>query len=390
MVVTRFGSHKQQKKPQTFQDYSTLLIFIAVFRQQEVDFENITFGYSPYSDIEDVTPCNQEETKIFDKRFVPAFYSIMFILGLLGNSLVIVVMLAQRKQKIQSTDMFILHLAVADILLAVTLPFWAVQTTSGWIFGEASCKIVASVFKINFYAGTFLLACISSDRYFSIVFAVQIYKKHRLHHVHLSCLVVWITCILLCIPDAYFYSVNFEARTNMTECEPFFPQFASKKWKVGMSFLYHICGFLLPFTSMLFCYSHIVITLLKSKGFKKQKALRLIIAVVMAFFFCWAPYNVVAFVDTLNMLGSFEANCSFQKNIDIALSITSGLCYFHSCLNPVLYVFIGEKFRSNLAELLVHTRMCPYLAAKFVRRRTPSTRSSTWSDSGDTSLSGIY
>nr|DBA16065.1 TPA: hypothetical protein GDO54_003499 [Pyxicephalus adspersus] len=353
------------------------------------DLENITFGYSPYSDSEDVVPCNQEETKFFDERFVPTFYSIMFILGLVGNSLVIVVMLSQRTQKIQSTDMFILHLAVADILLAVTLPFWAVQATSGWIFGGAFCKIVASVFKINFYAGTFLLTCISFDRYLSIVFAVQIYKKHRLHVVHWSCLAIWCSCILLCIPDAFYYSVNFEARTNMTECEPYFPPSTSKNWKASMAFLYHTLGFLLPFSGMLFCYSHIVVTLLKSQGFRKHKALRLIIAVVMAFFLCWTPYNIVALLDTLNMLGSFESNCSFQKNTDIALSITSGLCYFHSCLNPVLYVFIGEKFRRNLAELLARTKLCPHLVAKYVRR-LPSTRSSTWSESGDTSLSGIY
>ncbi|PIO30346.1 C-X-C chemokine receptor type 3 [Aquarana catesbeiana] len=354
------------------------------------DFENFTFpSYAPYSDSQDVAPCKQEESKVFDKHFVPAFYSIVFILGLLGNGLVIVVTLTQRSQKIQSTDMFILHLAVADILLTITLPFWAVQATSGWIFGEAFCKIVASVFKINFYAGTFLLVCISLDRYVSIVFAVQIYKKHRLHYVHWSCLAVWCICVVLCIPDAMYYSVNFESRTNVTECEPHFPPSTSKNWKASLAFLYHICGFLIPFAGMMYCYSHIVVTLLRSKGFRKHKALRLIIAVVVAFFLCWTPYNVVALLDALNMLGSFEGDCSFQQNIDIALSITSGFCYFHSCLNPVLYVFIGEKFRRNLAELLVRTRLCPNLAVPYVRRPA-STRSSTWSESGDTSMSGLY
>ncbi|KAM5132552.1 C-X-C chemokine receptor type 3 [Mantella aurantiaca] len=356
----------------------------------EDELENITFSYVPYSDSSDVTPCNQEEIKFFDGHFVPAFYTIMFILGLLGNGLVMVVMLFQHTHKLHSTDMFILHLAVADILLVVTLPFWAVQATSGWIFGDVSCKIVASVFKVNFYAGSFLLACISVDRYLSIVFAVQIFKKNRLHLVHWGCLIVWGICVLCCIPDAFFYSVNFEARTNMTECEPYFPAERSKKWKATMAFLYHFFGFLLPFAGMLYCYSHIAYTLLRTQTFKKHKALRLIVAVVVAFFLCWAPYNLVALLDTLSMLDSFHGNCSFQQNIDIALSITSGLCYFHSCLNPVLYVFIGEKFRSDLGELLVRTRLCPHLAARYVKNRLPSTRSSTWSEYGDTSLSGVY
>lgn len=358
------------------------------FVDSQTDYENITFTWASYSESQDVAPCKQEESKVFNRHFVPTFYSILFILGLLGNGLVIVVTLTQRNQKIQSTDIFILHLAVADILLTITLPFWAVQATYGWIFGEAFCKIVASVFKINFYAGTFLLVFISLDRYISIVFAVQIYKKTRLHYVHWSCLAVWCICIAFCIPDAMYYSVNYESRTYMTECGPYFPPSTSKTWKASLAFLYHFCGFLIPFAGMLYCYSHIVVTLLRSKGFKKHKALRLIIAIVVAFFLCWTPYNVTVLLDTLSMLESFEGNCSFEKNIDIALSITSGFCYFHSCLNPVLYVFIGEKFRSNLAELLVHTRLCPNLAAPYIRR--PSTRSSTWSESGDTSMSGIY
>lgn len=351
--------------------------------------ENSSFPYPVYSDSYDVSPCTQEETKFFDGRFVPAFYSIVFILGLLGNSLVMLVMLSQRK--LDATDMVILHLAVADILLAVTLPFWAVQATYGWIFGNFSCKIVASVFKINFYADTCLLTCISIDRYISIVFAVQILKSSRLRFIRWSCFIIWFVCILLCITDAYYYSASFESRTNMTECEPNFPPDTSKTWKASMAFLYHIFGFLLPFFGMLYCYSHIAFTLLNNtQGFKKEKVIRLIFAIVVTFFLCWTPYCVVALLDTLSMLGCFNSNCNFQQNIDIALSITAGLCYFHSCLNPVLYVFIGQKFRSNLAELLVRARLFPQLAARFVKKQPSSTRSSTWSDSGDTASSGVY
>ncbi|KAM9299472.1 C-X-C chemokine receptor type 3-like [Gastrophryne carolinensis] len=358
--------------------------------EDEENYENITFPpYSPYSDdTDDNSPCTQEKARIFDENFVPSFYTLLSISGILGNGLVMVVLLSN-KQKIQSTNVFILHLAASDILLAITLPFWAVQATFGWIFGEIWCKIIASFFKVNFYAGTFLLTCISCDRYLSIVFAVQIYKKHRLHLVYWSCLIVWIFSFFLCIPDAIYYSATFDARTNTTECQAFFPLTLSKSWKAGMAFLYHIVGFLLPFAGMLFCYSHIVITLLRSQGFKKHKALRLIIAVVVAFFLCWTPYNIVALVDTINMLNDTKSTCGFNDQIDIALSITSGLCYFHSCLNPVLYAFIAVNFRSNLAELLSRWGLCSHFVARNIKRGQSSTKSFTWSESGDTSFSGI-
>ncbi|XP_077115938.1 C-X-C chemokine receptor type 3-like isoform X1 [Ranitomeya variabilis] len=351
-------------------------------------YDNITFQYSDVSDSEDYGICLHEENKIFDQIFLPTFYSILFIAGMLGNGLVILVMLTN-KLKMQSTDVFIVHLALADMLLVSTLPFWAAQTTQGWIFGKALCKIVASLFKINFYAGTFLLACISIDRYLSIVYAVQIYKKNKKKHVHWSCLAVWFLCLIFCIPDALYYTVSFESRTNFSSCDPYYPEGHAKTWKITTTILFQIFVFLLPLIFMLFCYSHIIITLMRSQGFKKQRAMRLIIAVVVAFFLCWTPYNIVAFFDMLTLL-EIVNDCTVTSNIDFALSITSCICYLHCCLNPILYAFIGAKFKNNLLELFSKTRLCPRFVAKHVKRRQTSSKSFTWSSSGDTTVSGIY
>lgn len=351
------------------------------------DFENISFSYSGTSDSGEYEICVYGENKIFDHIFVPTFYSILFAAGILGNGLVMLVMLTNY-QKMQSTDVFIVHLALADMLLVSTLPFWAAQATFGWIFGEALCKLVASLFKINFYAGTFLLACISIDRYLSIVYAVQIYKKHNKDRVHWSCFAVWVLCILMCIPDALYYSVTFDSHVNMSMCDPLYPEKNSKSWKVTTTLLFHIFVFLLPLIGMLFCYSHIIITLLTSQGFKKQRAMKLIIAVVAAFFLCWTPYNIVAFLDMLTML-EIKNDCNFTINIDFALSVTSCISYLHCCLNPILYAFIGAKFKNNLFDLISKTRLCPRFVVKHVKRRQ-SSKSFTWSSSGDTAVSGIY
>ncbi|XP_071966487.1 C-X-C chemokine receptor type 3 isoform X2 [Engystomops pustulosus] len=350
------------------------------------DFEDTTFSNNGISYSADYDICLYEENKTFDKLFLPIFYSILFVAGMLGNGLVVLVMLTN-KQKMQSTDVFIFHLALADMLLVSTLPFWAAQETFGWVFGEALCKIVASLFKINFYAGTFLLACISIDRYLSIVYAVQIYKKNKKNNIHWSCFVVWTVCILMCIPDAMYYSVTFESRINMSTCDPLYPEGQSKSWKVTTTLLFQIFIFLLPLIFMVFCYSHIIITLLKSQGFKKQRAMRLIIAVVVAFFLCWSPYNIVASIDMLTLL-EIIGECTIVSNIDFAISVTSCICYLHCCLNPILYAFIGAKFKNNLLELISKNGLCPQFVAKHIKRRQTSTKSFT--SSGDTTMSGIY
>uniref|UniRef100_A0A8C5QVG5 C-X-C chemokine receptor type 3 n=1 Tax=Leptobrachium leishanense TaxID=445787 RepID=A0A8C5QVG5_9ANUR len=351
-------------------------------------YNETSSSYDTYSDSTDVIPCNQEESKVFDRHFLPTLYSLLFLLGLAGNILVMFVLL-RNKRKLQSTDIFILHLSVADILLVLTLPFWASQAVNGWLFGSIWCKIVGSLFKVNFYAGIFLLACISWDRYLSVVYAVQMFKKHRSDLIHWICLVVWCVCIALCIPDALYFDAVLEYRTNITECQPNFPDASSRTWKVALTLIFHIVGFLLPFCGMLYCYSHIFLTLLRSHGFKKQRALQVVVAVVVAFFLCWTPYNVVAFINTLQMLDIVSSSCSLDKNIDNALSVTSGLCYFHCCLNPFLYVFIGVKFKNYFIDLLRQAScICPQFMERYVKRQ-PSARSSTWSESGDTSLSKI-
>ncbi|CAH2318996.1 C-X-C chemokine receptor type 3 [Pelobates cultripes] len=342
------------------------------------------YQYSPG----DFGTCNLEESKIFDRNFLPAFYSLLFLIGIIGNVLVMFVLL-RNKHKLQSTDIFILNLAIADILLVLTLPFWASQAFSGWLFGGILCKIVGSLFKVNFYAGIFLLACISWDRYLSVVYAVQMFKKHRSNLIYWICLAVWCACLALCIPDVMYFKAEYDYRTNLTICQPSFPASTSKMWKTIMTSIFHILGFLLPFCGMVYCYAHIFHTLLKSNGFKKQRALQLVIAVVVAFFLCWTPYNIVAFVDTLVMLEVVPVSCNLTHNIDTALSVTSGLCYFHCCLNPFLYVFIGAKFKNYFIELLRQAScMCPNFMEQYVKRKY-SARSSTWSESGDTSLSRI-
>ncbi|XP_029433118.1 C-X-C chemokine receptor type 3 [Rhinatrema bivittatum] len=355
------------------------------------DFEPLmeNSSYYDYSNDTDnccLPPCTMYTIQTFEKVFLPIFYTLVFLLGLSGNLLVIAVMLTY-KHTLAGTDTFILHLAIADILLVLTLPFWAVQAVSGWIFGDVLCKIIGSVFKINFYSSIFLLVCISFDRYLSIVHAVQMYKKHKIYLVHVSCLAVWSFCFLLSIPDLVLLQVMSEDRYNTTECLHNFSSTTAHYWKAVWRFLFHVVGFLLPLCAMGYCYVMIIRTLLRSQGFQKHKAIKVIVAVVVTFILCWAPYNVVLLTDTLVSLKVLNRTCDLDTQIDIGKSITSSLGYFHCCLNPFLYAFIGIKFRNNFLVLLSQIGC---IGREFMKKYLkPQRRNSTWSESGETSYSGI-
>ncbi|KAJ8273469.1 hypothetical protein GJAV_G00101950 [Gymnothorax javanicus] len=354
--------------------------------------ENWTYGDYDYNESESDTccvgeACTQHSSMLFEAFFIPILYSVVLVLGLVGNGLVLAV-LGQLRQGWSVTDTFVMHLAVADTLLLLTLPFWAAQAASGWHFGTPLCKMTGALFQINFYCGIFLLACISLDRYLSIVHAVQMYSRKKPWLVQASCLCVWILCLLLSIPDwVFLQAVKDERRNDRVECVHNYLLYytSSKDWRLAARLLYHIVGFLIPSTIMVICYSCILFRLHRgSQGLQKQRAIRVILALVLAFFVSWTPYNVALMVDTLHERQAIDDTCSTRTTLDVLLTITSSLGYMHCCLNPVLYAFVGVKFRKHLVMMLKHLGC--QLKGQF---RASSRRSSVWSESGNTSTSGF-
>ncbi|XP_027947975.1 C-X-C chemokine receptor type 2-like [Eumetopias jubatus] len=100
------------------------------------DFFSENYSYStelPFIPA-DSAPCRPESLEI-NKYAVVVIYVLIFMLNLLGNSLVILVVLHSRVSQ-SVTDVYLLNLAIADLLFALTLPLWATSKAKGWIFAS--------------------------------------------------------------------------------------------------------------------------------------------------------------------------------------------------------------------------------------------------------------
>ncbi|XP_078389636.1 C-X-C chemokine receptor type 3-like [Cetorhinus maximus] len=333
----------------------------------------------------DAQPCDSDHSRAYRRLFVPAFYLTVALVGLAGNGLVILV-LARRLRSLAATETYILHLALADLLLAVGMPLWAAEAAQGWAFGTATCKVVGALYNVSFYSSIYLLGCISFDRYLAIVHAVHLYKRGKPWRACLSCLVVWLVCGLLAIPDLVYLrplQVNGSGK-----CAHDYGAQESRAWIVAMRFFYHVTGFLVPLGVMAFCYLNIVRTLRQSHSYQRRKecrAVKAIAAVVLAFFLCWTPYNVVMFLETLHRLGAFGRDCGLEERLDASYSLTSCLGNLHCCLNPFLYAFVGVKFRAQLLQALREAGCLRGEFAHLGRRQSTV----AVSESGDTSYSGF-
>ncbi|XP_036435761.1 C-X-C chemokine receptor type 3-like [Colossoma macropomum] len=347
--------------------------------------ENYTYNESyEYGESCCGTVCGQEASMAFEAIFIPILYSLAVVIGLLGNGLVLVV-LWQKKRTWSVTDTFVFHLSVADILLLLTMPLRAVEAANEWIFGKELCKLTGALFEVNFYCGIFLLACISLDRYLSIVHAVQMYSRKKPWLIQLSCMAVWFFSLLLSIPDWLYLVATEDSRRGKTECVHWYP---SDGLRLASRWLYHVVGFLIPALVLLFCYTCILQKLQSgSQGLQKQRAMRVILALVVAFFICWTPYNITLLVDTIHTNQSNQSSnvCDTTTALDIALTTTSTLGYLHCCMNPVLYAFVGVKFRRHLLDMAR-----PISSRLKGRVSTVSRRTSMWSESADTSHTSAF
>ncbi|XP_013876914.1 C-C chemokine receptor type 9 [Austrofundulus limnaeus] len=296
--------------------------------------------------------CDRGSVRYFRSQYEPPLFWIITIVGGVGNLAVVWIYLNVRKRLKTMTDMYLLNLAVADLLFLVTLPLWAAEASNSWIFGTALCKINSALYKVNLFSSMMLLTCISVDRYIVIVQTTkaQNSQTERRRCSRLVCAGVWLVALLLAIPELVF-SVPTSVESK-SYCRMVFPSNFENRTKILVLSLQVSMGFFLPFVVMAFCYSMIVATLLKSRNFEKHKAMRVILAVVVAFVVSQLPYNSMLVVETTQAVNLTVTDCDKVKALDMAGQVLKGVAYMHACLNPFLYVFVGVRFRRDMMRLL--------------------------------------
>lgn len=353
-------------------------------QQQKMDYSledmsNQSYPDYNYTDYDLVSPCVPQNNHSVQLVVGPYVHSIICILGLVGNSLVIVTYALYKRTK-SMTDVYLLNVAVADLLFVASLPLIVYNELTAWSMGPVVCKLLRGSYSVNLYSGTLLLACISSDRYVAIVQARRSFRLRSLAYSRLICAAVWALAVLLSVPSFYFYSLYQPTHSNpsfMDEedrnstdgteyvCElRFMGSTEALTSKVALPSMQLAVGFFLPLLVMVFCYSAIVGTLLKARNFQRHKAVRVVLAVVAVFVVCHLPYNLTLLYGTASMFNLKD--CEDVDFLKTAKTVTQTLAYLHCCLNPVLYAFVGVKFRNHFRRI-VQDLWC--LGKRYIRPR---------------------
>ncbi|XP_051770982.1 pyroglutamylated RF-amide peptide receptor [Ctenopharyngodon idella] len=296
-------------------------------------------------------------------------YVIIFVLALVGNSLVVYIVARKRAMR-TATNIFICSLAVSDLLITFfCIPFTLLQNISSeWLGGVLVCKTVPFVQTTAIVTGILTMTCIAVERYQGIVYPLKMKRQYTPKRAYKMLGLVWIAAVMVGSPMLFVQQLevkyDFLYDHHHVCCQERWHSLVHRQ--VYTTFIM-VALFLLPLAAMLFLYSRIGIELWIRKRVgdssvlstmnhrevnkisrKKKRAVKMMITIVLLFTICWAPFHIVHMLFEYNDL---EKNYD-EVTVNMIIAVVQAIGFSNSFNNPIVYAFMNENFKKNCVATL--------------------------------------
>ncbi|XP_054576319.1 G-protein coupled receptor 183-like [Eptesicus fuscus] len=285
------------------------------------------------------------------------FYTVLLVFSTLGNTLALF-LARQKDKKSNSTNVYLVHLAVSDLLFTLALPgkitYYALDFS--WPFGEGLCRLTAFIFYLNTYGGIYLMTCVSVDRYLAVVRTHQRPRLRSASRAKLVCVAVWALAVLQTVPLLLLtMTIPVAGKVTCMEYDSVEKVFRLSAIVLGAC----VVGFWGPVGVMLFCYVKITVKLcrtardnpLTSEKGHHRRACLLTLVVLVALVLCFSPYhlNITQFM-VRQML--YLPSCPEQSAFKVSLQLTVSLMNTNCAIDPLIYFFASTRYREWLLDIL--------------------------------------
>lgn len=329
-------------------------------------------------------------------------YVIIFVTGIFGNIATCTVIIRNPAMQ-TATNYYLFSLAISDLtLLVLGLPnelsvFWQQYP---WALGVALCKIRAYVSEMSSYVSVLTIVAFSMERYLAICHPLRVYAMSGLKRPIRFILAAWSIAIVSAIPFAIYTKVNLveyppgsgNYSADSAICAmllPYMPKFPLYE-------LSTVVFFLIPMLVILVVYARMGLQVAKSskkaissvinstvhgesrKIQSRKSVIRMLSAVVIMFFICWAPFHAQ------RLLYVYALETDYYPDLNEWLYILSGcLYYFSTTVNPILYNLMSSRYRQEFKK----TICCK---SGRLARRSWATKESQLCDSNDATRNGNF
>ncbi|XP_063058113.1 G-protein coupled receptor 54-like [Engraulis encrasicolus] len=295
-----------------------------------------------------------ESVLLLDAWLVPLVFVIFMVFGVCGNSIVLYVILKRRKMR-TATNVYIASLALTDIIFLVCcVPFTAaLYAWPSWVFGNFMCKLVSYIQQVSAQATCITLTVMSVDRWYVTVYPIRSLQYRTPVVAATVSLGIWIGSFLLSAPvPLYSRTVVEEQHGSQVICAELFPTALHKRFFILYNFL---AVYLLPLVTISLCYllmlhqmgrptvepldnQQLQVLTERSKAFRARVS-RMVVVMVLLFLLCWGPVQLFILVRAFSP--HFRISyCTYKLKI-----WAHCMSYLNSCVNPVVYAFMGAHFR---------------------------------------------
>ncbi|KAG8434902.1 hypothetical protein GDO86_013024 [Hymenochirus boettgeri] len=290
--------------------------------------------------------------------FLATAYSLVTIMGLLGNILLIYVISRQR-EKGNVTHILIANLAFSDVLVcAFCLPITAVYTVMDyWVFGLGLCKVTNFLQCASVTVSVLILVLIALERHQLILHPTG--WTPSAPQAYAAVLIVWAMASLLALPLASSMVLIDTLHKNISKVIGFLADksacvesWSSNEQLVAYTISLQLLQYIVPLCFILGCYLRISVHLQRrgamfGRSEKHMKRVNLMFVIMVgAFAVCWLPFHI------FNIIIDWHHQLIPVCYHNLIFSMCHLLAMISTCVNPVIYGLLNSNVKREVKVLV--------------------------------------
>nr|XP_028596150.1 probable G-protein coupled receptor 33 [Podarcis muralis] len=269
---------------------------------------------------------------------------VSFLVGAAMNGHIFWLLCVKMKRTVNT--IWFLHLTLSYLVSCSCLPFFVVQDVLNfrWVFGPFLCRAVNFCIAVGMLTPVFLLTIISLDRYLITCHPVWSRRNRTKPRARRVLAGVWTLSVVMSIPYLVSYVIQGDKKEVCMKNFAFFiiedkDKAEALHYKIDLAvFVVRLLlTFLFPFFIIVGCYHWMCQEIKKKKLARRAgKPFQVLVVSVACFFIFRLPFYLYYALSLLH---------KDPRTVEVLRIIFSISLCLNICLTPILYLFVGEKFK---------------------------------------------
>ncbi|KAL1275836.1 hypothetical protein QQF64_035459 [Cirrhinus molitorella] len=270
----------------------------------------------------------------------------IFVLATFSNFFLLHALWKRRKRRTR-TQLFLLHLCLADLVVAFfqVLPQLSMEITHRFKGSDLVCRAVKYLQVVGMFASTYMIVAMTIDRYHAVCKPmVSFFRGSFRRYVAISA--AWLVSLAFSAPQMFIFSLQ-EVEKNVFDCwATFIEPWGSRIYITWIT----LSVFVLPAVILMYCQIKICAGIYfnmkrkalqgstgdgrsSSKGISSAmlKTVKMTFIIILVYTLCWSPFFVVQLWSAWS-----PSSAPTQGPVFVTIMLLASL---NSCTNPWIYLY---------------------------------------------------